>query len=85
MCCGSFFFRILHYTTVVSLLCGIHASRTLSLCSFAQTFDNVRFIDPVQNGVWGSANFYCKGVESGVASGNTFLFHLALRTKQAIE
>ena len=61
----------LHYCCISFLWC-IHASRTLSLCSFAQTFDNVRFIDPVQNGVWGSDNFYCKGVESGVASGNTF-------------
>ena len=61
----------LHYCCISFLWC-IHASLTLSLCSFAQTFDNVRFIDPVQNGVWGSDNFYCKGVESGVASGNTF-------------
>ena len=36
------------------------------------TFDGVRFIDPVDNGAWGKDHFYCKGVENGVAIGDTF-------------
>ena len=36
------------------------------------TFDGVRFIDPVNNGAWGKDHFYCKGVENGVAIGDTF-------------
>ena len=35
-------------------------------------FDSVRIIDPPSNGAFGKDYYYCKGVQSGVAVGDTY-------------
>jgi len=35
-------------------------------------FDGVRVIDPPSNGAWGKDYYYCKGVQSGIAKGDTW-------------
>ncbi len=36
------------------------------------TFENVRVADPPADGVWGTDYYFCEGVGSGVALGNTW-------------
>ena len=35
-------------------------------------FDGVRVIDPPSDGAWGKKYYYCKGVSSGIAKGDTW-------------
>ena len=86
MCCGSFFFRILHYTTVVSLFCGVYTLRVLSRFALLHRHLIMYVLLILFKMVFGVVIIFIAKVLKVVLHQETrFLFHLALRTKQAIE